>query len=91
MMLRMMISVSVELAYADGIAGYWYLPVHRYYIQTEILHFTIILHVSEPCSFRYESTIVLGVLTLYCILHMVHKARSVLMLAATVDVAETKV
>ena len=22
----------------------WYLPVHRYYIQTEILHFTIILH-----------------------------------------------
>jgi hypothetical protein len=24
----------------------WYLPVHRYYIQTEILHFSIILHVS---------------------------------------------
>ncbi|EIW71030.1 hypothetical protein TREMEDRAFT_27559 [Tremella mesenterica DSM 1558] len=24
----------------------WFLPVHRYYIQTEILHFTIILHVS---------------------------------------------
>lgn len=23
----------------------WYLPVHRYYIQTEILHFSIILHV----------------------------------------------
>lgn len=22
----------------------WYLPIHRYYIQTEILHFTIILH-----------------------------------------------
>ena len=25
----------------------WFLPVHRYYIQTEILHFTIILHVSS--------------------------------------------
>lgn len=25
----------------------WYLPTHRYYIQTEILHFTIILHVSR--------------------------------------------
>ncbi|KIR54550.1 nuclear protein [Cryptococcus gattii Ru294] len=24
----------------------WFLPIHRYYIQTEILHFTIILHVS---------------------------------------------
>jgi len=24
----------------------WFLPVHRYYIQTEILHFIIILHVS---------------------------------------------
>ncbi|KAK8847577.1 hypothetical protein IAR55_005436 [Kwoniella newhampshirensis] len=23
---------------------FWYLPVHRYYIQTEILHFVIILH-----------------------------------------------
>ncbi|WVR04770.1 hypothetical protein IAU60_001782 [Kwoniella sp. DSM 27419] len=22
----------------------WYLPIHRYYIQTEVLHFTIILH-----------------------------------------------
>jgi hypothetical protein len=27
-------------------AELWYLPTHRYYIQTEILHFTIILHVS---------------------------------------------
>ncbi|TXT15682.1 hypothetical protein VHUM_00185 [Vanrija humicola] len=23
---------------------FWYLPIHRYYIQTEILHYTIILH-----------------------------------------------
>jgi hypothetical protein len=28
-------------------AELWYLPIHRYYIQTEILHFTIILHVSQ--------------------------------------------
>lgn len=32
--------------HADARAALWYLPVHRYYIQTEILHFTIILHVS---------------------------------------------
>jgi hypothetical protein len=28
----------------NGSAELWYLPVHRYYIQTEILHFIIILH-----------------------------------------------
>lgn len=31
-------------------AELWYLPIHRYYIQTEILHFTIILHVSQTTS-----------------------------------------
>lgn len=35
----------------------WYLPVHRYYIQTEILHFIIILHVSSklPCNGRVRT------------------------------------
>jgi hypothetical protein len=32
--------VMVLMCYTDV----WYLPIHRYYIQTEILHFTIILH-----------------------------------------------
>ncbi|KAL1413444.1 hypothetical protein Q8F55_001211 [Vanrija albida] len=36
----------------------WYLPIHRYYIQTEILHFTIILHrpwfLRDLKSDRYE-------------------------------------
>jgi len=34
------------------IAELWFLPVHRYYIQTEILHFTIILHVSALLKSR---------------------------------------
>lgn len=34
--------------------GCWYLSVHRYYIQTEILHFTIILHVSFPAGSKGE-------------------------------------
>ena len=33
----------------------WYLPVHRYYIQTEILHFSIILHVSWLLGFTDDS------------------------------------
>ena len=33
-----------------GMAELWFLPVHRYYIQTEILHFTIILHVSDTTN-----------------------------------------
>lgn len=38
----------------------WFLPIHRYYIQTEILHFTIILHVSYKKICRLMKTLIVA-------------------------------
>lgn len=38
----------------------WFLPIHRYYIQTEILHFTIILHVSYKKTCRLMKTLIVA-------------------------------